>query len=58
MIINQPIISEDTESMTWTEVDVCEILLGYILVIFVINCVHFPHFYLIFDFFFVSGSHF
>ena len=33
------------------EVDVCERLLVYILVIFVLIYVHFPCFYLIFEFF-------
>ena len=38
--------------MIWKEGDVCEKLLGYILVIFVLTDAHFLMFYFIFDFFF------
>ena len=39
--------------MIWKEGDVCEKLLGYILVIFVLTDAHFLMFYFIFDFFLV-----
>ena len=55
MIIDQPVTSEDTESMAFCEVDVCKIFFGYIFFIFAIICVHFTCFYLMFDFFFLSG---
>ena len=39
--------------MAWSEGDICEKLLGYILVIFVVIYVQFLAFNLIFDFFVV-----